>query len=120
MKLDDDRALLKTLCQHLDAGVERQDAATRSRLNRTRQLALELAEPSRSKRWGNPLLALACAALFAALALPLLAPLRQAADLPAPAFSREQDAEWLSSDADWELVQNLEFYAWLQAQSLEG
>ncbi|GMU44047.1 MAG: hypothetical protein IT479_00920 [Xanthomonadales bacterium] len=94
------------------------DATVLSRLNRARQQALDAAlRPHRA--WRLPMaLAGATAALLLSLALTLRMP-QAPAPLPV-AESGAEDFELLAAGAELELIENLEFYAWLEQQSLDG
>ena len=99
----------------LDDSADTLDGATRSRLNRARQRALaERARPAR--RWWLPAGAATAASLLFALAL--LNPLSPASVPAAPelAAGGGDDAELIVSDDNLELAQDLEFYAWLDAE----
>lgn len=104
------RAVLEDSAQALDA-------ATLSRLNRARQRALDAARAPRHAAWRGPALAAGAFATVAALALwqlprPALAP-----DAAAPLA---EDLALVAAGSDLELVEDLEFYAWLDAQSADG
>lgn len=102
----------------LDQSADALDAATLSRLNRARQVALAHARPRSAQRWflpaglaGASMLMLAVAtwhsyAPSGGLALPLTA----------AASSSGSEFDLVSGDEGLELYQNLEFYAWLDAQ----
>ena len=103
----------------LDDSAARLDAATVSRLNRARQRALDQGLARRT-RWVWPTLALATAAsLTLALGLLLHTP-EVAAPLPPTAATESLDFELLAGSEDLELIENLEFYAWLEQQYLDG
>lgn len=106
----------------LDESTASMDAQTASRLNRARQRALDLGLKPRS-RWVWPSLALATAASLT-LALSLAVHMPDTAPLPAATAARaadlSQDLELLAGSEDLELIENLEFYAWLEQQSLDG
>ena len=105
----------------LDESAEGLDAATLSRLNRARQAALAQARPRATHRWFLPAgLASACVLLLAVAAWHAQVP-SGAARLPelpftASASSAGSDIDLVSSDDSLELYQDLEFYAWLDAQ----
>jgi hypothetical protein len=101
----------------LDASVAALDAATLSRLNRARQGALDAARATRHASWRWPGLAAGAFAAVVAVALwqvprPAVAP-----DVVAPLAD---DLALVADGSDLELVEDLEFYAWLDAQSVDG
>jgi hypothetical protein len=106
--------------QILDDSAQGIDAATLSRLNRARQAALDAARPRRLRPWFAPAgLASACAVLLA-VAVAWHSP----GSAPAPfegqanaALSDGDDMDLVSSDDGFEFYQDLDFYAWLDAQS---
>ena len=103
----------------LDQSAQGLDAATLSRLNRVRQAAL--ARPRAAPRWFLPAgMASACGLLLAVVAWYGHVPSGGAAPIPPPlmaaASSNGSDIDLVSSDDSLELYQNLEFYAWLDAQ----
>lgn len=104
----------------LDDAARDLDAATLSRLNRARQAALELHRPRAARVWLLPAgLASACMLL---LAFAVWQPHRheEAARAAAPtAAGKANDAD-LSDEASLEFYQDLEFYAWLDAQNKGG
>lgn len=112
----------------LDAEVASLDAATLSRLNRARQAALDAGLKSGARRWRGWALALpavACAVLaiwlLPAVSPPVVEAGAELADLEAllvePAMV---DGDLLVSDAPLELIDEWEFYAWLEQQPDEG
>lgn len=109
----------------LDESAEGLDAATLSRLNRARQAALAQARPRAVRRWFLPAgMTSACMLLLVVFAWhsygPTGAPSLPASqsELPftAGASSTGGDIDLVSSDDSLELYQDLEFYAWLDAQ----
>jgi hypothetical protein len=103
--IDDARALL-------DASAQDLDAATLSRLNRARQAALARRQRGPVVRWGFiSALAASVALLLAVAAWPPL----QRAPTPAPAEVTVA-ADGDSAEDSLEFYQDLEFYAWLEAQ----
>lgn len=99
-----------------DASVEALDGATRARLARARARALEELDAQRAgargQRWLVPVAATAAAALAAWLAL--VQPSQRAADsLQVAALG---DIDLLLAEEDLEMIEELEFYAWLEAQ----
>lgn len=116
------------LRDRLDAEAASLDAATLSRLNRARQAALDAGLKSGARRWRAWTLALpamACA-LMAIWLLPALTPpvVDRGADLAdLEALLAEPaavDGELLASDAPLELIDEWEFYAWLEQQPDAG
>lgn len=103
-----DEAWLARVRAQLDADAEGIDATTASRLNRARQRALAERPRARWLRIAVPAFALAAAF---ALALPLL---RTAPEAAQPANA--EAFEMLASDDSLALYEDLEFYAWLDAE----
>ncbi len=113
--------------QMLDESTENLDAATLSRLNRSRQSALESARPRRLRSWFLPAgLASACAVLLAVAVVwhrPATAP-QNAPDPFLPNATANfsgnsvagNDLDLVSSDDSIEFYQDLDFYAWLETQ----
>ena len=105
----------RTLLDDSAAGL---DAATLSRLNRARQGALAQRRRTAPRRWMLPAgLASACLALFVALAWHALLPSGALQELPINSRNvANADMDLVSSDDSLEMYQDLEFYAWLEAQ----
>lgn len=100
----------------LDESAASLDAATASRLNRARQRALE--QRTRTTRpWWLPAGAATAASLLLAvvvanhLSVPVTAP-----SPPEVVAGSGDDAELIAADDDLDLAQDLEFYAWLDAE----
>ena len=114
--IDDARALLDESAQAIDA-------ATLSRLNRARQAALAQRRPRRRAAWWLPAAGLACSGALL-LAIVAWAPLRSKHPVDAApgtgttALSAENDA--VPGDDTFEFYQDLEFYAWLDAQEQDS
>lgn len=112
----------------LDAEAAALDAATLSRLNRARQAALDIGLQSSVRRWRGWMLALpavACAVLviwlLPALSPPVVDAGAELADLEALLVEPVAvDGELLASDAPLELIDEWEFYAWLEQQPDAG
>jgi hypothetical protein len=105
----------------LDQSADGLDAATLSRLNRARQAALAQRAPPR--RWLLPAgMAAASVLVLAALIgrgyLPSVVPGAQEFPLTAKTAA-SSDIDLVSSDDSLEFYQDLEFYAWLDAQEQE-
>ncbi len=100
-----------------DSEVAGLDAATRSKLNRARQRALtELDRPAASLLRAP--LPQAAAATLAVAAIGGLLFLRGGAVLeePIPEITAVSDIEILLAEDDIEFLEEIEFYAWLEAQ----
>ena len=104
----------------LDESTQALDAATRSRLNRARQAALAQRRPRWSATAWLPAAGLACScALLAGVAVwtTLRTPLHDTALPPAVASVPASSAgDGLIGDDSIEFYQDLEFYAWLDAE----
>ena len=98
----------------LDESARDLDAATLSRLNRARQAALDLAAPRRRPAWLLPAFASACAVL---LGVAVWLPRHGADTMPNATATDAGAAEASGDEASVEFYQNLEFYAWLDAQA---
>lgn len=108
----------------LDEGVDAYDAALLSRLNRARQRALDEGLDRPARRQPAPWLGWTAAASMA-LAVVMLAPWKggegPASLLPADAAAgTAEDFDFLMAAEEIEVIEDLEFYAWLQQQSLDG
>jgi hypothetical protein len=101
----------------LDESAQEYDAATLSRLNRARQAALAQRQPRRAQ-WLLPTsLASACALLLAvAMWHPRSLPTVNPNPAGAVAAQEATDGVALSGDEAQDFYQNLDFYAWLDAQ----
>jgi hypothetical protein len=108
-----DEQLAQQAKEAFDASVDRLDAATLSRLNRSRQAALEAAaKPNPIWTSWMPATGVAAAVLIAVFAL------RGPGDIDvisAPA----SDLEILLSEESIEMLEDLEFYSWLDTVELE-
>jgi len=102
--------------QVLDDSVRDLDAATLSRLNRARQTALAQQLPRAPRAWLLPAgLASACALL---LAVAVWQPHHRTETPPTTPIATVDDGD--GEDTSAEFYQNLEFYAWLDAQNKGG
>ena len=113
MKKTDDQ-LTKRAKRAFDQSVDELDAATLSRLNRSRHAAL--AEASRPglkwMRW-VPVTGVAAAVLL------LMFTIRGPGELD-PIVAPATDLEILLSEENIEMLEDLEFYSWLDTQELDG
>jgi Protein of unknown function (DUF3619) len=123
----DDGAWVSRAKAILDQSTQEYDSATLSRLNRARQAALARRNPQRLRLWFLPAgLAGACALL---LAVSLWRPHAPGEDpgfgtLALPLATTNNagsgDIELVSGDDSLEFYQDLEFYAWLNAQDQDS
>ena len=106
----------------LDLDARDLDAATASRLNRARQQALDVGLRQRQGRaWWLPFALATATAVLLALTVTLRSPdsALQAPTLAAPAVA--DDFELLAGGEDLEMIEDLEFYAWLdQVEGRDG
>jgi hypothetical protein len=126
----EERELAEQASKKLRASVDQLDAATLSRLNQARQRALEEL-PGRHRylpvRWLVPTASLAGAAVVAMLLLQPSAPIGVdptaigsmtiAADI---LNDQSVDFELLMAEDDLEMIEDLEFFAWLTTEELEA
>jgi hypothetical protein len=115
--VDDARALL-------DESAQAVDAASLSRLNRARQAALAQRQSRRRATWWLPAAGLACSGALL-LAIVAWAPLRPAHPVDAApgtsaAATLSPEGDAVPGDDSFEFYQDLEFYAWLDAQEQES
>ena len=113
---NDRPAWINRSTQLLDDSVRDLDAVTLSRLNRARQAALTHQRPHAPRVWLLPAgLASACAML---LAVVVWQPHHRSETQPSAAPVAVDDGD--SEETSTEFYQNLEFYAWLDAQNKGG
>lgn len=113
----DSDLMLQRLRQHLDRSSTDLDGATLSKLNQARQRALDTTSRSVAlSSWQRPLLVGSAIAVLVGIFM------LQTAHLPTESVSpmAAADLELLAAGEDLELIENLEFYAWLQTQSQGG
>lgn len=112
---------LTRIHSELDADARALDAATLSRLNRSRQAALSELSRRPLLRWPTLALATALSVALAVFVLPGLRPDRSTLPTPmAATASSAEDFDLLASDDNLALVSDLEFYAWLDSQAAGG
>ena len=116
----DDQPWLQSARTLLDESTQALDAATRSRLNRARHAALAQRRPRWRTTWWLPAAGLACScalllgvALWTTLRAPIGAALPAQAGVAVPGPTA---ADALGGDDSLEFYQDLEFYAWLDAE----
>jgi len=104
----------------LDESAQNLDAATLSRLNRARQIALAQRRRNGARAWMLPAgFAGACMLLLAAAVWRGHAPPRVARNASVPVATTTSDADANDADAlndDDDFYEDLDFYAWLDAQ----
>lgn len=109
---------LEPIKQQLDASARDLDAQTLSRLNRARQQALAAA-PAHPRSWQWLALATAASIALAVFLLPRPSSMTTPIEPPAIADSAE-DFELLMDADQLSLYSDMDFYAWLESQDLEG
>ena len=104
--------------QQLDNRARDLDAATLSRLNQSRLVALQAAAKPMQRPWLWPATLASAFSLALAVAIwPRLLP----EPLPTPsAGTLPEDFSMLAGTENLELYEELDFYAWLDAQPLSG
>ena len=112
--LPSDRDLEARAKQAFDRSVEEIDAATRSRLTQARYRALQELSPARAGRpvWGR----FAPAGALAVVALVTVLVFWQPAIEPSLQVAAAADFEILLGEEELEMLEELEFYAWLEEQ----
>ncbi len=115
----DDRQFAERAKQRFDSSVERLDAETLSKLNRSRQAALaEAAARGPAVRWSTwaPVTGLAAAAAVAAVLI--VRPV--GVDMPDAGDSAATDFEILLGDDSLEMIEELEFYSWIDVAETDA
>ena len=116
---DDDKRFEESAKALFDDSVERLDAATLSKLNQGRQAALaEMAQATPSRQWSRwmPATGVATAALVAVVVL--RGP--GAVDQPMGPDPTVTDFEILMGDDALEMIEDLEFYSWVDVAEFES
>ena len=106
--------------QVFDASVEQLDGATRSRLAQARALAVEAAEGRRSTMPAFGRLQIAGIGIAAALAVAIVWLPQQAPESSSGELAALEDIDILLDEGEIELFEDLEFFAWLEAQGETG
>lgn len=102
-----------------EEGVDGMDARTRSRLTQVRHAAVAALAQQREpfiRRWWLPTAGLATAALVAVVVVFNLNPAANEQQLTAASLAVE-DMDILSGAENIELLEDMEFYAWLESES---
>lgn len=120
-----DEAVEQRSRELFDAQVANLDARTRSRLNQARQAALEVARGAPrhtlGSRWLLPVGSAAALALVALSTFQFIRPGNETVEIAMPAVaSTVDDVEILTSSEEWEMLQDVDFYAWLETQEGMG
>jgi hypothetical protein len=121
MNAADESRWLAQLRTQLDEDARDLDAETASKLNRARQRALDAGLARRRSRYGFLAYALT-ASIAALLALSVLVRVAERPE-PMPAVATAptaDDLDLLAGTEELEMIEDLEFYAWLELQSLDG
>jgi hypothetical protein len=121
----ENNAWLESIRTQLDASARDLDAHTLSRLNQARQQALLHGMRRAPRRWHWLMLASAASIALAVLLLPQLVSLRESpSSITAPMIDANsasvEDFELLTEGENLALYSDLDFYAWLDTQDLEG
>jgi len=103
-----------------DDAVANLDGQTRSRLNQARQAALAAASPRHAPgtRWLLPAGSVAVLALASVFTVHMWQAARAPVTATHVASNAVDDFEIMTSDADLDMLQNMEFYAWLDTQDM--
>lgn len=109
----DDDVFARAAKARFDDSVRRLDAGTRSALAKGRQAALEATRPTRPSAWFRWMPAAGLATAVAVTAILVRAP-----DVE-PALPGDADIEILLGGDSIEMLEDLEFYAWMEQQAPE-
>ncbi len=115
---NDDKRLEQSAKALFDDSVERLDAATLSKLNQGRQTALEEAAAATSRQWLRwvPATGMATAALVAVIVLRGPA----VVDVPLASDPTPTDFEILMGEDALEMIEELEFYSWIDVAEMDA
>jgi len=120
MANDNDDKLVQQAKALFDESVDKLDGATLSELNRARQRAVEELELGRSFGGRAWLLPAGGAAAVAALAILVVGSNDTDMGVPAGVTSAGTDFEMLIDESNLEMLEELEFYAWLELDEVDG
>lgn len=122
-KASSDEQKLRELAKaSLERSVDNIDGATLSRLRQARHAAMQQRETPVLATWLRPALASAFTVCALAILLTML-PNRKADDdllANAEALQQMDDFQLLSNGEDLDMIQDLEFYEWLEQQDQQG
>ncbi len=110
---NEDDVFVRAAKARFDDSVRQLDAGTRSALARGRQAALDAAGPARRPAWFRWMPAAGLATAIAVTAILLRAPEVE------PTLPGDTDIEILLGGDSIEMLEDLEFYAWMEQQALE-
>lgn len=111
----EESAWTRRIREHLDESTCALDADTRSRLRAARQAALRSIDQARPRPWARPLLLASAATLV--LGVVLWTQWLPQSPLPPATGALADDFPMLASEEQLDLYEELDFYAWLDAQS---
>lgn len=116
-----DAALEQRSRELFNTQVASQPAHMRSRLNQARQMALRAAHEATHSAWGLrgwvPLGSAAALALVALTVVQIMRPGAENTSESGPLLAASvDDVEILTADTELEMLQNMEFYAWLTTE----
>ncbi len=112
---DKEKIFLQRSKKQLDDSVDALDAATLSRLNQARQKALDT---RRSNLFSDNRIGVVFAS-FAVAAIVVLLWTTTPQQKPVELAQQYEDIDMLTADADFELLEDLEFVSWLLEENLE-
>lgn len=115
MNTSDNEAWVERALTLLDQSADALDAATLSRLNRARQAALAQRHRATWPIWMGGGLGACALALVVAFGVAQRTPLQSPV-----AIDAASDADAVAADDNLDLYENLDFYAWLDAQQQDG
>jgi len=116
-RADGARRLEQKAAAAFDASVRRLDADTRSRLNRRRQAALAELDDGSFRPW---LQWAPAAGMAAVAALAVFVWMGRQPGVDAPASPAAADFEILLNTDDLEMLEELEFYSWMELDEDDG
>ncbi len=121
MNEEDDDKLVRRARALFDSSVDELDAERLSKLNRARRRALEeLDHGPAFGSWTRLLPAGGAAAAAVLVALIVLRTDEVAIDVPMAPAAAEMDFELLIDEDSFEMLEDLEFYSWMELTDLEA